>query len=160
MGDNQLAQWPVDLRINTAGKEMVDLLGPMLETRLTLWKSKHRTLLPDNLLIYRDGVSEGQYKTVLEEELKPRRNTCKVMYRGRDPPKITLIIVGKRHHTRFFRKEKDGGCANPAFGTYVHPQFHFSSHFPSFRRDQDIFTPFLVWCLPPSLPPTATPRAK
>ena len=36
MGDIQLAQWPVDLRITQAGKEMVDLLGPMLETRLTL----------------------------------------------------------------------------------------------------------------------------
>ena len=114
---NQLAQWPVDLRINTAGKEMVDLLGPMLTTRLELWKSKHGNSLPDNLLIYRDGVSESQYKTVLEVELGKVRNTCEVEYRGRQLPKITLIIVGKRHHTRFFKKTGTGSCTNPEYGT-------------------------------------------
>ena len=100
---------------------MVDLLGPMLTTRLELWKSKHGESLPDNLLIYRDGVSEGQYKAVLDEELGQIRNTCKVMYGGRVLPKITLIIVGKRHHTRFFKKLEDEEgeeyCTNPDFGT-------------------------------------------
>lgn len=117
--DNELTQWPIDLRINTAGKEMVDLLGPMLTTRLGLWQSDRANSLPDNLLIYRDGVSENQYKTLLEEELGKIRNTCQVKYRGRDPPKITLIIVGKRHHTRFFRKTEAGNCTNPEFGTVV-----------------------------------------
>lgn len=154
MGDNQLAQWPVDLRINQAGKEMVDLLGPMLETRLTLWKNKYRNSLPDNLLIYRDGVSEGQYKAALKEELEPLRNTCKVMYRGRTLPKITIIIVGKRHHTRFFKQEKEGGCTNLAFGTYVHLQFYFSSHLSFFRREKTTlhFNPVLTSSPPPSLP--------
>ena len=96
---------------------MVDLLGPMLTTRLELWKSKHDELLLDNLLVYRDGVSEGQYKAVLEEELGKLRNTCDVMYRGRELPKITLIIVGKRHHTRFFKETEQGYCTNPDFGT-------------------------------------------
>lgn len=96
---------------------MVDLLGPMLESRLELWKSKHRELLPDNLLIYRDGVSESQYKAVLEQELAELRDTCKTMYRGRAPPRITLIIVGKRHHTRFFKSTGPQSCTNPEFGT-------------------------------------------
>ncbi|KAF6224562.1 hypothetical protein HO173_013002 [Letharia columbiana] len=115
--DNELAQWPIHLRINTAGKEMVDLLGSMRTTRLELWESDHANSLPDNLLIYRDGVSESQYKTVLEKELGRIRNTCQVKYRGRDPPKITLIIVGKRHHTRIFRKTVAGNCTNLEFGT-------------------------------------------
>ena len=113
---DKLAQWLVDLRINTARKEMVDLLGPMLTSRLELWKSKHDGYLPDNLLIYRDGVSESQYETVLDEEMKQMRNTCDVMYQGRVPPRITLIVVGKRHHTRFF-KRKGHDWDNPVFGT-------------------------------------------
>lgn len=105
----------MDLRINTAGKEMVELLGPMLRTRLELWKDKHRDTLPDNLLIYRDGVSESQYRAVLNTELEQLRDACKVVYRGR-VPKITLIIVGKRHHTRFFKKTANQST-NPEFGT-------------------------------------------
>ena len=116
MGNNQLAQWPVDLRINTAGKEMVDLLGPMLRTRLELWQSIHNAL-PDNLLIYRDGVSESQYKAVLEEELVALTSSCELLYGSRGLPRITLIIVGKRHHTRFFKKGGPEGCTNPEFGT-------------------------------------------
>lgn len=117
MGNNQLAQWPVDLRINTAGKEMVDLLGPMLKTRLELWKDGHGRSLPDNLLIYRDGVSESQYKAVIKEELAALEHACEAIYGSRGRPRITLIIVGKRHHTRFFKKGGQEGCTNPEFGT-------------------------------------------
>ena len=117
MGNNQLAQWPVDVRINTAGKEMVDLLGPMLRTRLELWQSRHGDALPDNLLIYRDGVSESQYKAVIKEELAALIDACKNVYGSRGPPKTTLIIVGKRHHTRFFKEEGPKRCKNPDFGT-------------------------------------------
>ena len=95
---------------------MVDLLGPMLGTRLELWKSKHQGLLPHNLLIYRDGVSESQYEAVLREELEALRNTCNVMYADREQPRMTLIIVGKRHHTRFFRLSREG-ASNPVYGT-------------------------------------------
>ena len=94
---------------------MVDLVGPMLRTRLELWKSKHDDMLPENLLIYRDGVSESQYDAVLQEELSALKTTCEVMYDEQRQPKITLIIVGKRHHTRFFRQS--GQAKNPVFGT-------------------------------------------
>jgi len=103
----QLAQWPADLSINESKKEMVDLLGPMLRSRLERWKASHGDL-PENLLIYRDGVSEGQYQTVLEEELPQLRK----VFSGR----ITLVVVGKRHHTRFYRKE-EANETNPKIGT-------------------------------------------
>lgn len=96
---------------------MVDLLGPMLTTRLELWKSKHGKALPENILIYRDGVSESQYEAVLREELEQLRNTCGVFYSGRKNPKITLIIVGKRHHTRFFKQLGSNNSTNPDYGT-------------------------------------------
>ena len=95
---------------------MVDLLGSMLGTRLELWKRKHQGLLPNNLLIYRDGVSESQYEAVLRDELEALRNTCNVMYGDREQPRMTLIIVGKRHHTRFFRQSALGAL-NPVYGT-------------------------------------------
>ena len=56
--------------VQESRKEMVSELGSMLKSRLYLWKSqvKHTAFL-ENLLVYRDGVSEGQYAMVREAEL-------------------------------------------------------------------------------------------
>ncbi|XP_003370078.1 eukaryotic translation initiation factor 2C 3, partial [Trichinella spiralis] len=56
---------------------------------------------PKNIIVYRDGVSEGQFMQVLEEELSALRRACRSVatnYR----PLITFIVVQKRHHARFF----------------------------------------------------------
>ena len=118
--DKDLGQWPAEIRINPARQEKVDLLRPMLENHLLYWKEKHG-VFPENLLIYRDGVSEGQYQMVLEEELPQIRQACRSAYGKQKVPKVTLIIVGKRHHTRFYRTDKKGIInttnSNPPFGT-------------------------------------------
>ena len=65
--DRRLGQWPAYLRIRESRKEMVSELGSMFKSRLHLFKSKGKhTTLPENILVYYDGVSEGQYATVLE----------------------------------------------------------------------------------------------
>lgn len=103
--DKDLAKWPVDLRVQVReGQEMLDKINDMLASRLDQWKSKNGAF-PENILIYRDGVSEGQYQQVLDQELAPMRRTCNDLYDNdghRPQPRFTLIVVGKRHHTRFF----------------------------------------------------------
>jgi eukaryotic translation initiation factor 2C len=49
--------------------------------------------------MFRDGVSEGQYQQVLDVELAALREKCATIGFN---PKITFIIVTKRHHARFF----------------------------------------------------------
>lgn len=66
--DKWLGQWPCDLRIQEGRSEMVSGLADMFQSCLGLWRSKNKSL-PDNILIYRDGVSRGQYHIVLETEL-------------------------------------------------------------------------------------------
>ena len=123
--DKYLAQWPAEIRINPARQEKVDMLGPMLREHLTYWNEKHGAY-PEELLIYRDGVSEGQYQMVLDEELPQLRAACNGIYEEKELPRITLIVVGKRHHTRFYRTIKgsnkicdgdEGRDGNPTFGT-------------------------------------------
>ncbi|KAG5288232.1 RNAi, RNA interference and gene silencing protein (Qde2) protein family [Histoplasma ohiense] len=77
------------------------------ESRLSLWKTKGKhTALPENILIYRDGVSEGQYDMVLSQELPQLRRACEQVYPTADTkrglPRFTIIICGKRHKTRFY----------------------------------------------------------
>ena len=119
--DIHLAQWPAEIRINPARQEKVETLRPMLREHLKYWNEKHRKY-PEKLLIYRDGVSEGQYEMVLDEELPKLRAACRDVYEEGKLPRITLIIVGKRHHTRFYRTMGNdqiyGGLhGNPICGT-------------------------------------------
>lgn len=104
--DSNLGQWPAVLRRqDVARQEMVSALHEMLSTRLLLWRSKNK-VLPKNILVYRDGVSEGQYDIVIKDELPRLRDACKELYSQSEQkegyPHITIIIVGKRHHTRFY----------------------------------------------------------
>ncbi|KAI1757701.1 ribonuclease H-like domain-containing protein [Xylaria castorea] len=125
--DSKLGQWPGTLSIQEEKREeMVSDLEEMLKSRLRFWKD-HITphAYPENILVYRDGVSEGQYSKVLEEELPQLREACKKLYPVPDQkkglPRMTLVIVGKRHHTRFYvTKAADGDrSGNPKAGTVV-----------------------------------------
>lgn len=106
--DKLFGQWPATIRIQSrARKEEADNLTEMLKHHLALWKTKgkHQSL-PENILVFRDGVSEGQYDKVIDEELPQLQKACKELYPPTDQkkslPRFTIIIVGKRHHTRFY----------------------------------------------------------
>ena len=91
---------------------------------------------PERLIMFRDGVSEGQFLTVLAKELMAIREACKELEADYEPP-VTYIVVQKRHHTRFFpadnNKYRNG---NALAGTVVdqginHPtegDFYLLSH--------------------------------
>ncbi|KJK86218.1 hypothetical protein H633G_09939 [Metarhizium anisopliae BRIP 53284] len=141
--DKFLGQWPATLRIQRARQENVDDLTEMLKSRLNLWKTKGKHIaLPENILIYRDGVSEGQYDMVLSQELPQLRRACEQVYPTVDTknglPRFTIIICGKRHKTRFYpTTEQDcdrsgntkpgtvvdrGGTARPCHYYIVHDE--------------------------------------
>ena len=120
--DNKLCQWPGSLRSQTGRKEMVEGLAAMMIERLNLWRTKNNKL-PSKIIIYRDGVSEGQYQLVLDEELPGIQEAFQQSYGKKSAwPKVTIIIVGKRHHTRFYptkKEDADQRSLNPLPGTVV-----------------------------------------
>lgn len=125
--DKHFGQWPGRLSIQSeARQEMVSDLTEMLKHALKNWINigKHASL-PENVLVYRDGVSEGQYQTVYDEEIPRLRQAFAEMYPAdltkKNLPRLTVIIVGKRHHTRFYptqTKDMDRG-GNCKQGTVV-----------------------------------------
>ena len=121
--DNEYGQWPGSVRCQgskDAKQEMVSTLQVMTEERLEAWIKKNGRG-PAKILIYRDGVSEGQYKTVLDEELGRIREACKEIYGANALPQITIVVVGKRHHTRFYPTKAANADhrGNPKNGTVV-----------------------------------------
>ncbi|KAF2969330.1 hypothetical protein GQX73_g4243 [Xylaria multiplex] len=125
--DSKLSQWPGVLSIQAESRqEMVSQLQDMLKSRLKLWREKGKhTAYPENIVVYRDGVSEGQYKIVLDDELPLLRAACKDLYPASDQakglPRISIIVVGKRHHTRFYVTNPSDAdrSGNPQAGTVV-----------------------------------------
>lgn len=125
--DRYLGQWPATLRVQTARQENVADLTTMLKSRLQLWKTKGKhSSYPENILIYRDGVSEGQYSIVLDTELPLLRKAAAELYPAPDQkkglPKFTIVIAGKRHKTRFYptsAQDADQKSANCKPGTVV-----------------------------------------
>ncbi|XP_015946716.1 protein argonaute 4A-like [Arachis duranensis] len=87
---------------------------------------------PQQIIIFRDGVSESQFIKVLNEELIPIIEACKYLDE-KWSPKFTFIVAQKNHHTKFF---KDNAPDNVPPGTVIdsqicHPKnndFYMCSH--------------------------------
>lgn len=86
-------------------REMVEELEDMMKERLVRYREVNSGSLPKKLLVYRDGVSDSQYDKVLSSEYLSNIRACEKIYPPHWPnrrPPITIIVVGKRHHTRFY----------------------------------------------------------
>lgn len=123
--DTNFSQWPGDIRCQESRKEMVSDLDTMMEGRLDCWVSNNPKQKLENIVVYRDGkyndqyesilthtkfsptgVSEGQYRTVIDFEIPAIRKACAQVFKDAAQPKITFIVVGKHHHTRFYPTKK------------------------------------------------------
>lgn len=121
--DGTLAQWPAEIRVQGARQEMVADLETLLAGRLQHWRKLNKSL-PENIIVYRDGVSEGQYNKVIDEELPLLQEACKKTYPAdqtkKGLPRLAIVVVGKRHNTRFYpTTEQDSNRENPIPGTVV-----------------------------------------
>jgi eukaryotic translation initiation factor 2C len=91
---------------------------------------------PQHVFYFRDGVAEGQFAHVMEQEVKQIRQVLEEI--GKNKPKITVIVATKRHHIRFFPGSGSSGDknGNPLPGTVIehevthpfHYDFYLCSH--------------------------------
>jgi hypothetical protein len=114
--DEDLAQWPAVTWATTGrvenvakGEDKGRQFVEHFKERIRLWQNHNKRPLK-NIIIFRDGVSEGQFKMVLTDELPHIRNACRQMFSANEQPRLSLIVSVKRHQTRFYP-------TNPA---YIH----------------------------------------
>lgn len=93
-------------RLQDPKQEMISDFDRILMEHLHYFEKK-QNMLPQVILYFRDGVSEGQFQQVLHTELMAMYRGC-AQYREGYKPKITFIVVQKRHHTRFFPPPNSG----------------------------------------------------
>lgn len=95
-------QYNICWRLQDPRTEMIKDFKEIIAEQLRFYKNK-RGKFPEKLLYYRDGVSEGQFQEVLNIELTAMYNACQSVEQGYEKRvKITMVVVQKRHHTRFF----------------------------------------------------------
>ncbi|CAF3230385.1 unnamed protein product [Rotaria socialis] len=82
--------------------EIIKELDRMVADLLQVFARTCGGRLPNKIVFYRDGVDEGQYQKVLDNEVNKIKNACRIVYGDRPLPKLTFIVVKKRHNTRFF----------------------------------------------------------
>ncbi|MCO5607448.1 hypothetical protein L7F22_061644 [Adiantum nelumboides] len=76
--------------------------GMIRELLLSFWRNTRQK--PDRIIFYRDGVSEGQFYQVLLHELDAIRKACASLEQNYQP-RVTFVVVQKRHHTRLFPRD-------------------------------------------------------
>ncbi|KAH6814286.1 Argonaute family protein [Perilla frutescens var. frutescens] len=109
-------QWPsisryrACVRTQSPKLEMMDSLykrvseteddGIMRELLLDFYVSSAKRK-PDQIIIFRDGVSESQFNQVLNIELNQIIEACKFLDE-KWHPKFLVLVAQKNHHTKFF----------------------------------------------------------
>ncbi|XP_057981140.1 protein argonaute 4B-like, partial [Malania oleifera] len=110
-------QWPLisryraTVRTQSPKVEMIDSLfkrvsdtedqGIIREALVDFYLSSGQRK-PEQIIIFRDGVSESQFNQVLNVELDQIIEACKFLD-DKWSPKFTLIVAQKNHHTKFFQ---------------------------------------------------------
>ncbi|KAL2061612.1 hypothetical protein VTL71DRAFT_6989 [Oculimacula yallundae] len=129
--DDSSFHYLASARLQTSKQEYIEDLRSMIKERVRVWYNSMKAntkrpvefktsdhWLPKRILFYRDGVSESQYGMVRHQELPQILAGCVDAFneiKAGDPrnhawngfkykPLITLIVVTKRHHSRFYDK--------------------------------------------------------
>ncbi|GFZ13050.1 argonaute family protein [Actinidia rufa] len=106
-----ISRYRASVRTQSPKVEMIDSLykrvsdtedeGIMRELLLDFYLSSGKRK-PDQIIIFRDGVSESQFNQVLNIELDQIIEACKFLDE-KWSPKFVVIVAQKNHHTKFFQ---------------------------------------------------------
>ncbi|KAM6447890.1 piwi-like protein 4 isoform 2-T3 [Liasis olivaceus] len=111
-----ITKWYSRCILQHAEASMADCLKVCMEGAINKWQ-KWNGRLPARIIIYRDGIGDGQLKMVVDSEV-PQLLSVLDEYSGGCRPKMSLIIVKKKCLCRFFT-DSNSGLKNPPVGTVI-----------------------------------------
>ena len=114
--DGKAGQYAAHISVQTARVEMVSSLEDAMVSLLTTFRQKNNDRMPSTIIVYRDGVGEGQFTQVTTIELNAIRGAVQLMGYTAEAVKIVIVICQKSHHTRFVYEEP-----TPGGRTYINP---------------------------------------
>lgn len=137
--NGQASQYVAHISAQAPHVEMVAALDKAMFALLKTFKEKNFGKLPEHIIVYRDGVGDGQFAEVLSKEVESIRQA--LAEHGDISCKIVVLICQKRHHTRLVYEEKPDVFMNCCPGlcvdatgkersivSAVHNEFYLNSH--------------------------------
>ncbi|XP_015112810.1 piwi-like protein Siwi [Diachasma alloeum] len=112
--DKKLSRYFSAVSAHTSGEELSSHLATNMVKALDKYKEVNKGSLPSHIIIYRDGVGEGQIPFVVDHEVVNVQEAIAKFYGSLQAVKLGYILVTKRINTRFFL-----GTRNPLPGTVV-----------------------------------------
>ncbi|XP_059471970.1 piwi-like protein Siwi [Neocloeon triangulifer] len=117
--NNSLSRWYSVVSAHKSSEEMSNEVSVNLVKALRKYQEVNDGHLPSRIIIYRDGVGDGQIPYVCKHEISLIKERLTEMYRG-DTWRMGFIIVSKRINTRLFSCTRPGAPpTNPPAGTVV-----------------------------------------
>lgn len=105
--DRNAVQFTGAIRNQPPRQEVITEIGEMFKEVYWRWfENFQKRWHVDSIIMFRDGVSDGQFDEVLGVELAALRKACLEIKKD-FKPMITYIIVTKRHHARFFALNRE-----------------------------------------------------
>lgn len=115
--DNTFVRCYADTRIQEHRKEIVDDLTSFVENAIAAYRKKNGSKFPKQVIVYRDGVGDGQLSIVRDNEVRQFQDAFNRMCPDKaKQPKLVFIVVKKNTTTRLFSK---AGMGNPPAGSVV-----------------------------------------
>jgi hypothetical protein len=119
--DRNFIDFRCAIRMHQGRKEIIEDMYGMATDLMKLFQKGSGGRLPERIIFYRDGVSDGEKGTVVNYEVKALKKACEDLG-GKNSVAITFICVTKRHHVRFFPSGHNSGVdrnGNLLAGTVV-----------------------------------------
>ncbi|KOC60009.1 Piwi-like protein 1 [Habropoda laboriosa] len=133
--DKLLTTWHSKVSLQGKHQELVDMLQICLISAVKAYY-KYNKRYPDRIIVYRDGVGEGQIDTVARYEVKQLLAAFKNIEQNYQPT-LTVIVVHKRINTRIFAK-CSMGLENPPPGTIVDSYITKPAYYDFFLVSQNV----------------------
>ncbi|OCH85312.1 Piwi-domain-containing protein [Obba rivulosa] len=112
--DQHASRYTYAARAQKPRQERIEDLAVMMTEILKDFWGRSR-VYPERIIFFRDGVSEGEFDKVAQAELEQIRSAFNYLAAQEEEPHakmkkmptVTYIVVGKRHHIRFFPRQGD-----------------------------------------------------
>ncbi|KAJ3068788.1 hypothetical protein HDU98_008096 [Podochytrium sp. JEL0797] len=134
--DSKFAEYRAGIKVQGPREEIISDLHTLATDHLKMFALRAKGRMPDRLIFFRDGVSEGQFGEVALQEVQKLKQA--LTNAGAGTCKLTFLVVNKRHSHRFFVQDPREGDrkGNVMAGTVVdsgitHPfefDFFLNSH--------------------------------
>nr|AZB49329.1 piwi-like protein [Halisarca dujardinii] len=114
--NRSMTRWYSRAVFQTQSEELMTGLSECMNKALTKYHQANQQL-PERIIVFRDGVGDGQMKFLLEMEV-PQMLACFKAFGDEYKPKFAMVVVQKRISTRMFAV-RGGDLKNPPPGSVL-----------------------------------------